>query len=98
MCGHDSCGSDDESDILPTWSEVQKTATGCCWSFKEDKGLDLFVKSCCDEHEGVEYSEGTLSNLEKNVWESLPQPIIIDRGASTSVLPLKWCTHERTAE
>ena len=32
------------------------------------------------------------------MWESLPHPIIVDSGASRSVLPLKWCTHVRTIE
>lgn len=73
-------------------------STGCCCIFGDERPLDLFVKSGYEDQDGFEYSDGTLSNLEKNVWESRPQPILIDSGASTSVLPLKWCTHVRTKE
>ena len=59
--------------------------------------IELFVRTG-SEDDGVEYEGGTVNNVEKNAWEPLPQPIIIDSGASTSVMPLKWCAHVRTHE
>ena len=58
--------------------------------------MELFVRTGCDD--GVEYGSGTVNHVEKDTWEPLPQPIIIDSGASTSVMPLKWCSHVRTIE
>ena len=42
--------------------------------------------------------EGRLSSIKQDAWEPLPHPIIIDSRASTSILPLSWCTHVRTVE
>ena len=58
--------------------------------------MELFIKA--GEDDSIDYGEGSLNNLEKTVWESLPQQIIIDSGASTSVLPLSWCAHVQTRE
>lgn len=62
-----------------------------------EKPLDAFRKMGYDEDEGG-VNNGMLDHIKKDVWESLPHPIIIDSGASTSVLPLKWCAHVRTIE
>lgn len=74
----------------------QTTAASSCWSFSE-MPFEAFLKVGYDEaDDGV--SNGMLDNIKKDVWESLPHLIILDSGASTSMLPLKWCAHVRTIE
>ena len=50
------------------------------------------------ENDDVDYGENECSsNSDKKFsWETSPHSIIIDSGASTSVLSVKWCTHVRT--
>lgn len=56
-----------------------------------------YEKPIC-EH--VDYSgvEGLLCNMEGDSWERFPYPIIIDSGASASVMPTDWCAHVATKE
>ena len=50
------------------------------------------------ESEGVTHgcNGGLACNVKIDSWERLPHPIIIDSGASTSVMPLSWCAHTET--
>ena len=96
-CGRIVPGSEPPSETELSSRQKSAENTGCCWSFApEGKPMKLFIKA--GEDDSVDYGEGSLNNLEKTVWESLPQPIIIDSGASTSVLPLSWCAHVQTKE
>ena len=36
---------------------------------------------------------GSVCNMNGGSWGSLPYPIVVDSGASTSVMPLSWCSH-----
>ena len=79
-------------------AQVPKSCDGC------NKPMELFVRTGCEEEEeeeeedGVDYSEGTLDQVNKSAWEALPRPIIFESGASTSVMPLTWSSHVRTTE
>ena len=96
LCG---CHSDDDmppSEVDDSEHDGDDSPMGSCWSFG-DKPLEAFLKMGYDDgDQGV--SNGMLDNVKKDVWESLPHPIIIDSGASTSVLPLSWCAHVQTTE
>ena len=65
----------------------------------EEHNIESRMKSGtgCDDDSNA-HSEGTWNNIEKNTWEAPPQPIVIYSGASTSVLPRKWCLEVRAIE
>ena len=63
----------------PTWDLSESNAAE-----QGGKPMELFVRAGCED-EGVEYGGGTVNNVEKSTWEPLPQPIIIDSGASTAM-------------
>ena len=58
------------------------------------------MRSGCDRDGAVDYEgcEGIVNNIAKEKWEALPHPIIIDSGATTSVLPMNRCSHVETRE
>ena len=41
---------------------------------------------------------GYVCNMTGSSWESLPYPIVVDSGASASVMPEKWCEHVQLHE
>ena len=84
---------------------------GACWSFgtpwsgsslEDNKFIECFMKSGYESlaQDGVEHGEskGPLCNMTGDMWEAMPYPVIIDSGASASVIPEKWCSHVETKE
>ena len=60
------------------------------------------VASGIDPHhdkDAVNYGNtGLVCDMKGESWESLPYPIVIDSGASASVMPESWCAHSQVHE
>lgn len=46
-----------------------------------------------DEEDEDDGDEIFICTMRGNDWEALPYPIIVDSGASASILPKEWCQH-----
>ena len=51
------------------------------------------------DNEAVTYGNtGLVCKMSGDPWESMPYPIIVDSGASASVMPASWCAHSKVHE
>ena len=52
-----------------------------------------------EEKEAVTYGNtGLVCSMTGDSWESMPYPIVVDSGASASVMPESWCEHFKIHE
>ena len=55
---------------------------------------DYYDDEDSDDGEGGK----SVCNMTGNGWEALPFPIVVDSGASASVMPQDWCPHVPTTQ
>ena len=64
----------------------------CMWK------SDRVVRKMGNEDFDNEDGEKLICAMRGNDWESLPYPIVVDSGASASILPKEWCQHVKLWE
>lgn len=62
-------------------------ALGCMWQSRRR-----------DEEDDGDGDEDLICTMRGNDREALPYPIVVDSGASSSILPKDWCQHDKLRE